>query len=93
MHIHCKKNYQGVCEVSLLQGHDAALLGALFPVFLRQQCGLIFLDAATVEDTTTVALKLKDLNAQRLLCLIQELVPHPHCCKNLKTCKNCNYYC
>jgi hypothetical protein len=60
---HRKKNYQGVCEVSLLQGHDAALLGTLFPVFLRQQCGLIFLDAAVVEDTTIVALKLKNLNA------------------------------
>jgi len=66
---HCiytvKKNYQGVCEVLLLQGHDAVSLGTWFPVFLRQQCGLIFLDAATVEDTTNVALKLKDLNAQR----------------------------
>jgi hypothetical protein len=67
--IHCiftiKKKIQGVCEVSILQGHDAASLGTLFPVFLRQKCGFIFLDAATVEDRTTVALKLKDLNAQR----------------------------
>jgi hypothetical protein len=43
--------------------HDAALLGTLFPVFLTQQCGLIFLDAVTVEDTTIVALKLMYLNA------------------------------
>jgi len=49
----------------LPRGNDAASLDILFPVFLREQCGLIFLDAATVEDPTTVALKLKDLNAQR----------------------------
>ena len=64
LHIHPKKNYKGVVRSHFFRD-DSESLGTFFSLFLRQQCGLIILDAATVEDDDSVALKLKDPNAQR----------------------------